>query len=232
MQDRSATCLLRPPAHSRLSRDKRAGAPPLRWLSLGMRVRTRACDACAPRCDGFDRSVRYGRPLHQRKPSNSVQGRAVACLLRPPTHSRLSRDKRTGAPPLRWLSLRMRRSTRACDACAPCCDGRGRPARQQWPLHQREASYSVQGHAAACPLRPLTHSRGSRDKRAGAPALRWLSLGRRRSTRARNARAVRFAGSDWPMRLRKPLHQREASHSLQSRGPMCQVRPPTQPAFA
>ena len=56
----------------------------------------------------------------------------------------------------------------------------------------------MQGHAAACPLRPLTHSRGSRDKRAGAPALRWLSLGRRRSTRARKARAVRFAGSDWP----------------------------------
>ena len=38
----------------------------------------------------------------------------------------------------------------------------------------------------------LPHSRLSRDKRAGAP-LRWLSLGRRRRTRARDVRAVRCA---------------------------------------
>ena len=65
VQDRAVTCLLRPLTHSRLSRDKRAGAPPLRWLSLGMRRDTRACNACAPRRDGCGRSKRYRRPLHE-----------------------------------------------------------------------------------------------------------------------------------------------------------------------
>ena len=87
-----------PPTHSRLSRDKSAGAPQLRWLSLGMRRSTSSCDARAPRRNGYARLVRHRRPLRQREASYSEQVRAATCLLRPRTHSRLPRDKRTGAP--------------------------------------------------------------------------------------------------------------------------------------
>ena len=184
-----------PPTHSRLSRDKRAGVPPLRWLSLGIRRSTGSCDARAPRHDGCGRSIRHRRPLRQREAYYSVQDRAATCLLRPPTHIRLSRDKRAGAPPLRWLSLGMRRSTGSCDARAPRRDGCGRSIHHRRPLHQREASHSVQDRAATSPQRPRTHSRLLRDKRTGAP-LRWRSLRRRRSTRACGARAPSCKGCD------------------------------------
>ena len=210
LQGRAATCRLRPPTHSRLSRDTRAGAPPLRWLSLGMRRSTRARDARAPRRDGCGRSMRNERPLHQREASHLVQDRGATFLLRPPTHSRLLCGKRAGAPPLRWLSLGMRRSTRACVARAPLRDGCDRSMRHGRSLHQREASYSVQDRATTCLLWPPTHGRLSRDKRAGA-TLRWLSLGRRRSTRACDARAVRRAGFDRSMHPGRPPHQRDAS---------------------
>ena len=138
MQGHASTCLLRPPTHNRLSRDKRAGALPLRWLSLGRRRSTRARDAHAVRCAGFDRPMRPGKPLHQQEASSIRCKAVVRCVRCGLPHIRLSRDKRTGTP-LRWLSLGRRRSTRACDARAPHRNGCGRSTRYRMTMHQRDA---------------------------------------------------------------------------------------------
>ena len=225
VQGRAATCLLRPPTQSRLSRDKRTGAR-LRCLSLRQTRSKRACDARAPRRNGCGRSVRLFMAMHQRGVSSVRCKAVVRCARCAPPYNQLSRGKRAGAP-LRWLSLGMRRSTRACDARTVRRDGHGRSARHRRPLHQGKASHSVQDRAATCLLRPPTHSRLSRNKHAGAPPLRWLSFGMRRSSRAFDAHAPRRDGCGRPVFDERPLHQREASCSVQGRAATCLLWPPT-----
>ena len=67
-QDRGAPCQLRPPRHSRLSRGAHASAS-LRSLSIGRRLSTRACEACAPCRAGCGHVMHFERPLHRRKAS-------------------------------------------------------------------------------------------------------------------------------------------------------------------
>ena len=158
---------------------------PLRSLSLGRRRSTRACCARAPWCAGG------GRPLYD---EGALYWREAAVLQRAAVVGRANyglhesagfRVARASAP-LRSLSLRRRRSTRACRApccaCVPCCAGRDGPC-------------LIKGHCAG--ERPLffgsqpwcdvpagaSKNQGFRVARASAP-LRLLSLGRRRSTRA------------------------------------------------
>ena len=287
----------------RLSRDKRTGTP-WRWLSLGRRRSTRACDARAPRRDGCGRSMRYGRPLHQReaspfaaRPWCDVPGAASNAQ----TGFRVANARRA---PLRWLSLGMRRSTRACDARAPRRAGCGRFMRHGRPLRQRRpplrcktvlrrvccglqhtagfrvthararhhcAGYLSGGGAARAlatrarraamvvvgPCATEAHCasetalsfgarpccdvlaaasndrRRSRVTHAIAPPLR-CSLGRRRSTRACDARAPRRAGCGRSMPYGSPLRQRDGPlSSVHGRAPTCLPRPPTQQtAFA
>ena len=118
---------------------------------------------------------------------------------------------------LRSLSLGRRRSTRACCARAPCRAGCGRLVPTKGTAPARGLSPSARARGATCQLRPPTPSQ-RRVPRAGA--LRSLSLGRRRSTRACCARAPCRAGCG---RLchRKALRRREAS--LLRRAPWCDV---------
>ena len=71
--------------------------------------------------------------------SPSAQVRAATCQLRSPTQSRHSRGAHASAP-LRSLSIRRRRSTRACEAHARCWAGCSRSVPQTRPLHRRESS--------------------------------------------------------------------------------------------
>ena len=147
-------------------------------------------------------------------------------------HIRLSLGTCAGEP-LRWLSIGMRRSTRACDACAPRRDSCGRSMHHERPLHQQDASHSVQDRAATCLLRPPTHSR----------TFTWQTRGRVTTTlavsreEAQHARLRRACGA--PHWFRSLCVSRKVTalagglfHSLQGRGAMCQVRSPAQPAFA
>ena len=95
MQGRGATCQLRPPTRSRLSRSprRRAGAT-LRLLSAGRRRSTRLRRARAvPRGLWSARTAHTGN-APARSLSSSVQDRAPTCELRPPTSSRHSRSAR------------------------------------------------------------------------------------------------------------------------------------------
>ena len=68
VQDHTATCQLRPPTHSRLSRGAHVSEP-LRSPALRRRRSTRACDACALCRAGCTRSTPYKRALRQREAS-------------------------------------------------------------------------------------------------------------------------------------------------------------------
>ena len=143
---------------------------PLHWLSLEFRCSTRACDALAVRHDGRGRLTLNGRPLHQQEPPYSVQDRAATCPQRPRTHSRLLRDKRTGAP-LCWLSLGRRRSTHACDLRAPHRKGCDRSMQYLTAMHQREVSSIRCKVVVRCARCGLPHNQLLRGKRAGATLL-------------------------------------------------------------
>ena len=99
----------------------------------------------------------------------------------------------TRSAPLRSLSLGRRRSTRACDARAPCRAGCSRSDAYGRHCTEREASLLRRKAVLRRASRGLHTAAGLRVQRASAP-LRSLSLGRRRSTRACDARAPRRAG--------------------------------------
>ena len=124
-------------------------------------------------------------------------------------HSRLPRRKRAGVL-LILLSLGRRRTTRACDARAPRRDKFDRLTRNEKPLHHREASPICCNTVMRCARCGLPHSRLSRGKRAGVPLI-LLSLGRRRTTRACDARAPRRNGCGRSIRHQKQPHQRGRS---------------------
>ena len=91
--------------------------------------------------------------------------------------------------PLRCLSLGRRRGTRACRARAPQGAGCGWLAYHRRTLRRRTASLlhcKTVVRRARCGLQFTV---GFRVARTRAP-LRWVSLGRRRSTRGCRARAV------------------------------------------
>ena len=98
---------------------------PLRWLPVGRRYTTRVCDASVACRARSNRSVPYVRKLHQREASLSwckTVVQRVGSILQ-----RAAGDCEAHASaPLRWLSVGRRRSTRACDARAPCRAGCGR----------------------------------------------------------------------------------------------------------
>ena len=121
--------------------------------------------------------------------------------------------------PLRWLSQENRHSTRV-HARAQCCADCGGPTLFARAPRCREAALLQRalvmrrancGHQCAA---------GLGVARTRAP-LRWLSLGRRRSTRAFYARATCRAGCGLPMAHVRILHRREAS-SFDAR-PWCDV---------
>ena len=70
--------------------------------------------------------------------SSSVRARGAMCQLRPPLCTASFRVARASAL-MRWLSLRRRRSTRACCVRTPCRAGCGRSMRVRGTLRGREA---------------------------------------------------------------------------------------------
>ena len=207
-QDRAATCQLRPPRHSRLSRGAHASAP-LHSLSMGMRRSTRACEARVPCRAGCNRVMTDKIPLRRRGFSPSAHGPGATWQLRPPRHSRLSRGEHAAQHFVRCLSGGGAARTRATRARHAALVAVG--------------PYLLQGHctgemslsiaATPCcdvPAAPSRHSRLLRGVHASAP-LRSLSLGTRRSTRTCNACAPCCAGCSRCTRDASPLHRREAS---------------------
>ena len=174
--------------HSRLLRGRREQAP-LRWLFPGRWRHTRACRAHAavPRWLRLVLCTLRSGTSPAGGLSLSAQGRGATCELWPPTRTRHSRCKRTGATAL--AVSREVGNTRACRARAPCRAGCDRPTHYERTLHRREASLlqcKTVVRRASCDLQ---HTPGLRVAHERAP-LRWLSLGRWRHTRACRARSV------------------------------------------
>ena len=110
--------------------------------------------------------------------------RHASCGLQSTVTLRVARTRAQ----LRCLTLGRRRSTRAYRACAPQGAGYGRSTYHGRTLCRRTASllhYKTVVRRARCGLQSTI---GFRVARARAP-LRWLSLGRRRSTRGCRAHA-------------------------------------------
>ena len=116
----------------------RASAP-LRSLSLGRRRSTRVCFVTAPCRAGCGRFMHYERPLHRREASLLRCADVVRRASRGHPEPAGICVGRAGLP-LRSLSLRERRSTKACCARAPCHAGCGRSTQHETALHRREAS--------------------------------------------------------------------------------------------
>ena len=142
-------------------------------------------------------------PLFRRK---VVVRRASYGLQRAPG-IRVEREQ----APLRWLSLRRWRNTRACRARATWPAGCELTAFYRGTALAEGLSPSVQDRGATCELwSPAAHSRLSRDRREGATA---LAVSRRwRNTQAFRVRAPCRAGYDRPTRHGRALHQWKASH--------------------
>ena len=179
------------------------------WLSLRRRRNPLACLARARCHAGRNPLTAYGRAVHLRKSSlircktlvrHASCGHRCTAGLRA-AHARVL---------LRWLSLGRRRSPLACGACTLCradCDA---PMSHDRAVHRRKASllrcktlapHANCGHRfAAC----------FRLARAQAP-LRWLSLSRRRLTRADRALALCRSGRDPPTAHERTLHRRGPS---------------------
>ena len=123
----------------------------------------------------------------------------------------------------RSLSLGRRRSTRACCARAPCRAGCGRPCPRK-DTAPREAS--LLRRAPWCDVPAAASKPSQRRVSRARGALRSLSLGRRRSTRACCARAVpRWL---WSLASYKGHCDGERPLSFGARrGATCQLRPPT-----
>ena len=149
--------------------------------------------------------------------SPSARARGATCQLRPPTPSQ-RRVSRVAQARLRSLSLGRRRSTRACCARAPCRAGCGRSMPKR-TLRRREASLLRRAPWCDVPAAASNAKPAPRVSRAQR-ALRSLSLGRRRSTRA-CSRARRAALVVVGYVLQRALRRREAS--LLRRAPWCDV---------
>ena len=184
---------------------------PLCYLSLGRRRSKCACGAHAPCRAGCSRSVLFTRALHQREAStlrcNAVlrhasRGIQQAAGLRVCAHT---------IAPLRSLSLGRRRSTRARRARAPCHTCCTRSVTFERAHHQREASTLRRKTVLRRESQHFQRAAGLRVCIHAIATLRSLSLGRRRSTRARRAPAPRRAGRSRSVSYGRPLLQREGS---------------------
>ena len=159
-------------------------------LSLGRRRNTRACRARAPCHAGCSRCMPYGRALHQRGGSPSVQGHAPTCQPRPPTSSRLARVRAFAIAPPRSFSVGRRRSIRACGARAPRRADCGRSMSYERLLHQREACLlwcKAVLRRASC---GLPHSRLARVRTCERDTTLALSREEAQHARLRRSRAV------------------------------------------
>ena len=137
--------------------------------------------------------------------STPARGRSVTCQLRPPTHSQLSRGM-----PARQIYLGRKRSTEACCARAPCRAGYGWYVPYVEKPHRREASLLRRAAVVRRASCGLQHTANFYVAHARAP-LRWLSLVRRRRTRAVCTHAPCRAGCGRPMSYESTLSRREAS---------------------
>ena len=129
-----------------------------------------------------------------------VQDRDAPCQLQPRTHSRLSRSAHASAP-LRWLSVMTRRSTRACDARAPCRAGSSRLVPYAGPLHRRDVSLhrcKTVVRRAGCGLQGTAGFREARTRVCHC-------------THCLAKRAPCRAGCYRVMQHERPLHRRNAS---------------------
>ena len=171
----------------------------------------RAWGVRAPRCACCSRPMPFGREAHQQEVSIL---RCKAVLRRTSRGLHRAAGLRVCAhtiAPLRSLSLRRRRSTRACGMRAPCRADWSQSMPYGSPLHQRDCSLP------RCTA-VLRHATRGFQRAAGLPVcaheivpLRLLSLGRRRSTRAFGGRAPRCAGCSRPMLFGSKTHHREVS---------------------
>ena len=131
-----------------------------------------ACRVRRPCRAGCDRSLHYGRALHQRKASLfrcKSQVQRASCDLQREAGIRVERSP----APLRWLSLGRWRNTQACRARAPGRAGCDRAfARWNGTAPAGGLSPSMQDRGATCDLwPPAAHSRPSCDRSASATAL-------------------------------------------------------------
>ena len=174
---RRASCL--PPTCGRHSVAR--SPAPLRWMSLGRWENTQSCRARAPCRACFDSPKRYERALHRQEASHSrckTVVRQASCGLQQRTAGFRMTDTQA---PLRRLSLRRWRNTRACRVRAPCRTGHVQFKRYESALHRQEASLlpckAVVRRTSCC----LQRAAGIRVALLPAP-LRRLSLGRWRNT--------------------------------------------------
>ena len=181
-------------------------------LSLGRRNSTRACGMHAPRCAGWSRCVPYGRALHQPRASllrcTAVLRRASCGLQRKLSAAAF----RVAEASLRPLSLSREKAQHANLRRARAAPRKLRSLRelQKTTAPAKKLSPSEYGRALAYWQQPSTASKRRVSRGAGVTA-RFLSLGRRRSTRACGVRAPRSVGWSRSMPLGRSLRQREAS---------------------
>ena len=136
--------------------------------------------------------------------------------------------------PLRCRSLGTRRSTRACRTRTPCRAGCGRFRSCERALYRRKASLlrcKTVVRRVSCGLQRQRKA-SLRVARPRAP-LRWLSFGKRRSTRTRRVRTPCRAGCDPPRHYDRTMHRRR--HPSFVARPWCDVpaaASDAHPAFA
>ena len=180
-----------------------------RALSLGRRRSSRACVVRAPRRAGWSRSVTYGSSLRQR---GAISLGARPCSDMP---AAASTEQLTCACAqvkkrhcVRFLSLG-RRPARALSACArPAALVGVGPCPMEPTSPAKRPSRSVHGHIPTCQPRPPTSSLLAYMRKENSATARALSLGRKRSTRAFDVRALRRAGWSRLMPYGSPLLQR------------------------
>ena len=206
---RAPTCQPRPPTPSKRRVSRGAGVI-ARSLCLGRRRSTRACRARAKHCAGCGRSKHYTRPLRQLEVS-LLRCTAVLRYASPGLQRQACAVSREEQAPLRALSLRRRRITRACGACAPRCAA-------CWSVYAlykatapaRVLSLSVHGRAPTCQHRVPTSNRLARVRTRDRATARSLSGEEAQHASLRRA-LPRRAGWSRSVHRTRPLHQREAS---------------------
>ena len=159
-------------------------------LSLGRKHSTGACDVRAPHRAGWSRSIPHGSPLRQR---DGRLPRCTAVLRRTSrglqTSSLLAyvRKSKTRQPRALSLSLRRKRSTRACDVRARCRAGWSRSISYGSPLRQRD------GRLPRCTAVLRRASRGVQT----SSLLAYV----RKSNSANRARSLSLSGGSAPRAL-------------------------------
>ena len=199
---RRASCGLQELAGFRAAR----ATAPLRSLPLGRRRSTRACFARAPCRASSGRIAHRERTLHQREATlfrRTAALRRASCGLQESAGFRVAR----ATAPLRSLPLGRGRSTRGSCARAPCRTGSGRFMNNKRALLRQEASLLPHPAAVQCASCGLQEPACFHVARATAP-LRWLPLGRRRSTRACCAYAPACAARGRLMYCERAMHRR------------------------